>query len=367
MSRSPQFESERAELERVVEAMDAERVRHISLREARRAVLAAHTCSLDIVTDLATPVGCALIREYFGVGNSEDLVEPLRRLGAMIAAPASELDTFRRQAEQSASQVFDQIDKDIAEAVGRLRGLPHLHGDATVLERLVHGHLTGGSGLDLEGVRRNITGVLLPGSALVTRAFATSLVQLLKHKRLRTTAVAAAHRRDWLELEGCLLEALRFHPVFPVLPRYCPHDTAVPGFNGEYRVKGGRVVFVAVASAMFDRHAELFAGATGGHPAEARLRDPHHYRHFGGGAHMCLGQRVALPQMAAMLAAVLTLPRLKCGTLAYSDDGISPRTLVVTFARHATSGGEVPAGDTSAVCPEPVDSTDAASVTLAST
>jgi hypothetical protein len=83
---------------------------------------------------------------------------------------------------------------------------------------------------------------------------------------------------------------------------------------------------------MFDPNAAAFDGPTAGYPFEARLRDPRHYTHFGGGAHECLGQHIALPQMAAMLAALLKLPRLACRKIVYGDDGISPRRLRIEFA-----------------------------------
>jgi hypothetical protein len=83
---------------------------------------------------------------------------------------------------------------------------------------------------------------------------------------------------------------------------------------------------------MFDGKGALFQGPDGGRPVDVRIRDRRHYRHFGGGAHECLGQHIALPQMAAMLFHLLGLPGLKVGRIHYQkDDGISPARLKVTF------------------------------------
>ena len=236
---------------------------------------------------------------------------------------------FDKERSKAAVRAFLHLDNELGAAERELTGQPYLPEPATVLKRLVFRRLTGQNELDPDAVRRNIIGVLLPGAALVTRAFATSLVQLLKRKALRRAAEAANGDLDLLQ--GYLIEALRFHPVFPVLPRHCPHDTVLPGFRRSYRIRAGRDVYVSVAGAMFDPHGPLFNGPAGGYPTESRVRNPHDYRHFGGGIHECLGQHIALPQMAAMLAALLKLPQLTCGSIAYSDDGISPKRLRVRF------------------------------------
>jgi cytochrome P450 len=334
MTRTPQFEMERAELQRVVKREDSKRIRELSKRHSRCAIdRAAPLGQLDVV-ELSTEVGKAVIREYFGVNDypantTPELVDDLRLLGAMIASPDSARDEFRQEAEQAAVRAFLHVDNELDAAARDLTGKPHLPEPETVLGRLVFRQLNGQNGFDRDAVRRNIIGVLLPGTALVTRAFATSLVQLLKKKALRRAAEAANGDLDLLQ--GYLIEALRFHPVFPVLPRHCPHDTVLPGFRRSYRIRAGRDVYVSVAGAMFDPQGPLFHGPAGGYPTEPRVRNPHDYRHFGGGIHECPGQHIALPQMAAMLAALLELPQLTCGSIAYSDDGISPRRLRVRF------------------------------------
>jgi cytochrome P450 len=342
MTRTPQFEVERAELQHVIKRKDSDRIRELSQRHSECAVAkVASRGQLDVV-ELSTAVGKALIREYFGVneyppgqtfeetpGKKADLADDLRVLGAMIASPDSAHDKFRQRAEKAAVRAFLHLDKELGAAERELTGQLDLPEPATVLRRLVFRQLTGQNGLDRDAVRRNMIGVLLPGAALVTRAFATSLVQLLKRKSLRRAAVSANGDLDLLQ--RYLIEALRFHPVFPVLPRYCPHDTVLPGFRRSCRIRAGKDVYVSVAGAMFDPHGPLFNGPAGGYPTEARVRNSHDYRHFGGGIHECLGQHIALPQMAAMLASLLKLPHLTCESIAYSDDGLSPSRLRVHF------------------------------------
>ena len=340
MSRTPQFVLERGELETVVDVKDRPRIEALARAHSEATINHAKSAgTLDVVSGLCTPVGQAILQKYFGVRSADTkLLDDLRLLGAMIASPHQELEEFRNQAEEAACRVHRVISAAIDDAWPELArtslcDLKKNPENYTVLQRLVVRSQTGKSGLDREDVRRNITGVLLPGSALVARAFATALVQLFKRKELRSAAYAAAAGQDMELLEGCVIEALRFHPVFPLVPRYCPRETTLPGFTHQHTIKAGRSVFAAVSLAMFDPHAKLFDGPGGGRPADVKIRDREQYRHFGGGAHECLGKHIALPQMAAMLYHLLQLPELNVGRVRYQDDdGISPKSLLVRFA-----------------------------------
>jgi len=345
MTRTPQFKVERAELEAVLSLGDRDWVRRLSEAEsasAIRAVVSSSRDRLDVVTELSTPVGRFLILHYFGVDYQNyhsgfELIEDLRRLGAVVASPDAERPEFLGEAGEAAVRVNTHVERRLGEVEDDIRHGTYV-GPDTVLRRLIFRLMKGASRIDRDAIRRNIIGMLLPGTALVNRAFATSLVQLLKRRSLREPAIAAAKLDDHSALEGYLIEALRFHPVFPIMPRYCPHETVLPGFRREYRIRPGRDVLVSVAAAMFDPRGALFTEAGGGgYPAEARVRARQLYRHFGGGAHECLGQHIALPQMAAMLASLLRLDNLKCtGPIKYDhDEGISPRRLEVAFTRAA--------------------------------
>ena len=364
MTRTPQFELERAELEAVILRGDAAIVRALAVAESQNAIARlAGRGHLDVVTELSIPVGKTLITQYFGVneyhgGRQPELIDDLRRLGAMVASPDALLPRFQSMAALAADRVSSHVHRRIRVIERYLRLLqlftPNLQ-PVTVLGRLVHRRLYGHSGLSRDAVRRNIIGVLLPGTALVNRAFATSLVQLLKREALRDTAIAAARATPvrYAEIEACLLEALRFHPVFPVMPRHCPHATVLPVFRGEYPIPPGRDVFVSVAAAMFDPRGQLFNGPAGGYPSEARLRNASHYRHFGGGIHACLGPHIALAQMSAMLAELLKLSNVRVhGSIQYGDDGISPQTLDVTFTP-APAVAPVPAAVPGPAAPPP--------------
>src|SRR5689334_16900479 len=192
MSRTAQFQHERAILEHVVKREDRARIETLVDAESARLVnLAKPRQTIDVVKELSTPVGKTLIHEYFGVRDTHDgrLHDHLRKLGAMIASPHAELPTFRRSAEASAVELFTHVSAEIQASTGAL-----LWGNppptTTVLQRLVLCSLTSGGAFDAEAVRRNMTGVLLPGSALVTRAFAICVVELFARRHAALLHVA---------------------------------------------------------------------------------------------------------------------------------------------------------------------------------
>jgi cytochrome P450 len=336
MSRTPQYVKERAELEQAVLRTDVARVTELARSESRRLVEQARqtgTGTIDAVQGLANPLGETFLAQYFGVSTHHAIADQLRLLGAMIGSPRAELPEFRAKAFEAAATLFRSLQGDVQSAAVAVKGTREP--PDTVLQRLVNAGLgrAGFAAWDPEEVRRNMTGVLLPGSALVTRAFAIGLVQLFKRPTLLNAARNA--RGDQAVLQLCILEALRFHPVFPLLPRFSPRETQLPGRLRPYRVPAGNAVHALVAAALVDPASPLFAGADGGHPAEARLRDdPSLYLHFGGGAHKCLAIFIALPQLAAMLEAVLTLPVVSLGRIVYhEDDSITPERLQIRFSR----------------------------------
>ena len=116
-------------------------------------------------------------------------------------------------------------------------------------------------------------------------------------------AVTLAQEGRIYVLGDLINEALRFHPVFPVLQRYAQRDTVIAaGLEREFRVKGGTNVVVSLLSGMFDdttvERSESFRAQ----------RDDADYLHFGSGQHFCLGADIAREHLIEMVSAVLRLP-----------------------------------------------------------
>ena len=151
MSRTPQFERERAELKEVVRRTDRPRIAGLVDDLSRSEIVRARSIGhLDVVTDLCTPVGQGLLQEYFGIRLAGDvqLLNDLRLLGAMVASPHSEFAEFRDLAGAAAVRVFERINVEIDSVEAKLAGLTSLTEPATVLERLVFRWRKGTSGFD---------------------------------------------------------------------------------------------------------------------------------------------------------------------------------------------------------------------------
>lgn len=207
------------------------------------------------------------------------------------------------------------------------------------------GHVLRESGGNQEVTSRNIAALVMTGSAVVTKAFCHAFEQLLRHEEALPAAVRAARAGDRVRVGLLLIEALRFNPVFPVLPRYCARPaTIAAGTPREVEVPAGSNVVVAPIGAMFDPEAveepDRFGFARDLQlNAEVSTPDwrygtrpdggPGVYMLFGGGEHWCLGDQMAVAELASMGVALLTRldnPR-PTGWLRY--DGSAAASLLV--------------------------------------
>lgn len=197
-----------------------------------------------------------------------------------------------------------------------------------------------------EVAQRNVAGIIVTAAAVVTKAFAHALEQLLLDADARARARAAAQAGRRAEVAQLLVEALRFNPVFPMLTRYCPRNTTLAkGTARESEIPAGSTVVVGLIGALFDpkavrepgrfvygRALELNPGwsTAGGRYGGPANSGPGADLLFGGGTHRCIGDQMALAELAAMGMAVLKLPEpLIVGPLRY--DGPAVKSLVVEF------------------------------------
>lgn len=199
---------------------------------------------------------------------------------------------------------------------------------------------------DPEVARRNVAGLIVTAAAVVTKAFAHALEQLLLNEDARARARDAAQAGRRAEVAQLLVEALCFNPVFPMLTRYCPRNTTLAkGTAHESEIPAGSTVVVGLIGALFDPKAVREPGRfgygralelnPGWSTAGGRYGGPANSGRgadllFGGGTHRCIGDQMALAELAAMGMAVLELPRLRIGRpLRY--DGPAVKSLVVEY------------------------------------
>lgn len=183
---------------------------------------------------------------------------------------------------------------------------------------------------------RSIAGLTMTGAAVVTKAFTQAIDQLLNFPDALDAAIDASEQEAQLRAAGrinearerrmfvgrLVVEALRFNPVFPVIPRYCVRNTTLArGTERETEIPAGANVIVSPLGAMFDPEAvpdpERFGFARNlqlnqltstrpdwdyGSPSDGT---PGSYVIFGGGEHWCMGDQMAICEMASMAVALL--------------------------------------------------------------
>lgn len=185
-----------------------------------------------------------------------------------------------------------------------------------------------------EAAWRTAAGIVVTGSAVVSKAFTHAFEQLLGFPGPLAEAVRAARGNRHKPIERLMMEALRFNTVFPLLARYAPRATTIAlGTERETDIPAGQVIAVAPTGAMFDPGVvddpEVFStrrglnfnpdwvgGPGGGYAvgagyAPAREQEYYQrnwsgiYMHFGGGAHWCPADEMALAEISALAGVVL--------------------------------------------------------------
>ena len=143
-------------------------------------------------------------------------------------------------------------------------------------------------------ISRNVAGLAITACHPIAKAAAHAVDIMLSNEAALDGATAAAKMADEELFWGFILEALRFFPLFPLLTRACPHDTAI-GHAGVRRVRSGQAVQVGLLPAMFDAK---------GVPSPQEFRDdrpPEDSMVFGRGIHACFGFQFARGVLVAML------------------------------------------------------------------
>ena len=310
MDRSRQFDDELEAIRSVVKPTDLDWVRRIVQETADSLVKAATpTGQLDVAGSYARVSGARVVAEYFGVpGPSEPvLMQWMRSLFWDVFLNRNDVPEVRRAADQSARDLRTYLTALIAQRSAE--GAP---GD-DLLSRLIRG-----GRLDPDGIRRNITGIVVGAiDTTVTAAANASAVLLAKPEGL-TQARMAAERDDEVALRQCVYEALRFNPQTPALLRHTQSD--------------GTTALLLTISAMFDPVA---------FPDPGRFltnRPLDRYLHFGYGMHTCYGRMINGVQLPALVGAIVRLPSLRRASgrlrpILY--EGPFPQRLTVEFGGSA--------------------------------
>ena len=313
LDRAPLYETDKALLHSVVRPADLAAVRQ-SLRAYLGTIGSDLRWRFDLVNDVAARAAAHVITEYFGVPARAELKLWLRRLAAFIVVGRLSDDSATELARSAADGLRDHVQKAVAARKGASS-----RGADNVLTRLLAE--TGGAQRpeDEAMVVRNLCGLLWVSHAVIVQAITLAMDELLRHPGEFAAARAAAAKNDIRAVEGWTFEALRFNPVFPILPRYCPRDTTVVDRSGASHAIGANAkVFVWPIGAMFDPDAFEDPGAFRSDRGGANSMV------FGHGAHKCFGEhlaRVEVPEMMMAMLKLAELRRSRDGTAAIGYEG----------------------------------------------
>jgi cytochrome P450 len=183
------------------------------------------------------------------------------------------------------------------------------------------GALLSAKGLDDDGVRRTLGGMLV-GSIDTTASSVAKIVAVIGRDR-RLAARIAADVDDEVRLAGWCWEALRLWPHNPIVLRRAAGPTQIGGVD----VRQDDSIFVMTHAAMFD--ASAFPN-----PGELRPDRPADaYLHFGGGLHPCAGRVVNAFQIPILVGALVRRGIRSVGPVEWA--GPFPDQLPVRFERQS--------------------------------
>jgi cytochrome P450/glutathione S-transferase len=310
MDRSAQYDRENAAIRSVVKATDLDWVRRIVNHAAESLISSAGPMGrLDLAGSYARVSGARVVAEYFGVpGPSEHvLMQWMRSLFWDVFLNRKDVPAVREAAEQSAAELRAYLTELIVERTAQ--GAP---GD-DILSRLIRART-----LDRDGIRRNITGIVVGAIDTTVTAVTNAFAVLLAKPEALSETRKAAEANDEAALRQCVYEALRFNPQTPALLR---HERA-----------DGNTTLLLTISAMFDPKAFPKPGRF----VTSRPLDK--YLHFGHGLHTCYGRMINGVQLPALVGAIVRLPNIRRASGRFRPllyEGPFPDRLVVEFGGQA--------------------------------
>ncbi len=328
--RSPRYDREAGILRRALGPEDLARIRGIVAEQSRALIEGARKDGrIDIVSGLSRVVPTRVVSEFFGTPgpNEQTMMRWMRVLFQEMFLNRSNDQAVSSTAASYAVQLRDYLAALIVRRKQELATGSANRDD--MLTRLLRMQAGPGDSLDDDGVRRNISGLIVGAVDTTSAALAQAMNELLDRPHVLARAQTAAKAGDIDTVSKFVFEALRFNPQTPGILRYCSEGAVVGrGAKHETQIPAGSTVVLGTLSAMFDANA--FSD-----PGMFRIdRDAPVYLHFGFGMHLCYGKQINLVQIPELARALLELDGLRkawgsAGRLAY--DGPFPGRLVVEF------------------------------------
>lgn len=300
MGNTPRYRHDVAALRKVVVPGD---LPVLAERVERRAgeIVAASGGRIDVVDTLVRQVTFEVLSGYLGVPWPEggDLRVWATRLFEFQFADAGNDPALRAEVDAIAPALRAHIDGQIA----LRKAAP---GKDDVLSRSLAMQAAGTSGFSDVEIRTALMGMIVGGPPQPPMVVPQAMEQLLRRPGELAGAQAAARDGDDALLRAYVLEAMRFDPLAPGLPRVALADGVIArGTAHEAAVKKGETVLAAFASAMMDPRRVAS-------PRRFDVARPaSDYIHFGYGLHQCFGLHINLATLHLMLKPLLRQPGLR--------------------------------------------------------
>jgi cytochrome P450 len=330
MPNSPRYEREVSIMRVTANRFDLDRINSFVSQTADELIEAARPRGrMDVVGQVSRLVPARLVGDYMGVPGPDEqtMMKWMRALFWDLFANLQNDEDVIRAADEAGAGLKEYLSALIAvrkSQVAAGRSLPD-----NVLVRLLRLQADPPNSLNDEGIRRNLTGIIIGAVDTTSECVANVLDVLLDRPEQLNAAHAAAVSGDDDTLGQYVFEALRFNPQHPFLYRICAGDFPLArGTAREQVVPQGSFVIAAVSSAMFDdeivNEPEAFVPG----------RPDDNYLLFGQGLHTCFGQHINRVQIPAICKSILRLNNLRRAPGAEGQiqtEGPFPDRFVVEF------------------------------------
>lgn len=318
MDASESYAREQGDTRKVIKPDESQLITAIAQQHCQTLVSAALPIGrIDMVSHLARPAAARFVADYFGVpGPSEiRLMYWLRALFHDLFINLNNDRSIQISAEIAYREMGPYLLDLIAER--RIQAKKGQVG-SDFLSRMVELQVKKKISLDDDGIRRNISGLIV-GALDTTNKVSTSVVNQLLD-RPDWLAQAKAVVDDDVAFRHLCFDVMRFDTMATVMRRYARNDIDIAGV----RIPQGSNIFVATGSAMFDESAFP-------EPQSIKTDRPlDRYLHFGDGMHRCFGEYVNRIQVPIIVGSVVRLPNVrKHSTLLF--DGPFPDQFVLAF------------------------------------
>ncbi len=325
MADTPQYREDTAAMRSVVLPSDLPRL-GADVEARAEAIVAACGGRIDVVDELVRRVTFDFLSAYFGVppippGQGNLSVWATRLFEFQFADQGND-PGLRAEVDQIAPALRAHLDATIAAR----KSMPSKD---DVLGRCLKQQRAGDPWFDDVRIRTALMGFIVGGPPQPPMVVPQAMEQLLRRPEVLAEAQAAAIANDDARLWRYVLEAMRFDPLAPGLPRVALKDCVIAeGTRHATPVKVGTQVLAAFASAMMDPR----------RVADPERFDPDRpacdYIHFGHDLHTCFGRHINAATLHLMLKPLLKRKGLrraagKDGKL--SKNGPFAERLVVEF------------------------------------